>query len=101
MTAYILNLADLAFTLYALGKGGVELNPLMQDIPTMIQHKVATIGFLCCMLELIARGIVTDNPITQKVAMWGLRLCTTVYALICIHHLYFILGGILLWINLQ
>ena len=36
MTAYTLNLFDLAFTLHALSNGGVELNPLMACVPVQI-----------------------------------------------------------------
>ena len=46
MTAYLLNLADLAFTLHALSNGGVELNPLMQCIPFQIFYKIVVVGLL-------------------------------------------------------
>lgn len=44
MTAYILNLADLAFTLHALGHGACELNPLMGSPGVMIAWKVVVVG---------------------------------------------------------
>ena len=51
MTLYLLNLADLLFTLHAIRHGGVELNPLMQNIPFMIFYKTVIIGFLCWWLR--------------------------------------------------
>ena len=47
MTAYLLNLTDLAFTLHALSHGAVELNPLMRSVPVMIAYKVVGVGALC------------------------------------------------------
>ena len=35
MTAYLLNLLDLAFTLYALSHGATELNPAMRCVPIL------------------------------------------------------------------
>lgn len=51
MTLYLLNLADLFFTLHALSHGAVELNPLMQNIPFMIFYKTVIIGLLCWWLR--------------------------------------------------
>lgn len=102
MTVYLLNLADLALTLCALSHGGVELNPLMRSIPVMVAWKTVGVGVLCIVLECVAR---TGHPPQSRfarqlphresqVARWGLRLATAVYAAICIHHFYFIFGGV-------
>lgn len=88
MTPYLLNLLDLSLTLYAIRNGGVELNPLMRCVSFMVAWKVLGVGVLCWLLERLAKNF--------RVARWGLRACTAVYAAVCIHHLIFIFGGILL-----
>ena len=93
MTPYLLNLADLFLTLYALSRGGVELNPLMQSLPVMVAWKVGGVGVLCWMLHVLAK----DKRVPAKpkhLARRGLRLCTAVYAVLCVYHFYFIFGGI-------
>lgn len=77
MTAYTLNLLDLAFTLYALKHGGVELNPAMRCVPIMIAYKTVIVGALC--LWLTKR--------TEPLAKYGLWAITAVYAGIIIWHL--------------
>lgn len=84
MIAYALNLIDLAFTLHALGRGAVELNPLMQSVPVMLGYKVGVAGLLCCCLEVLA--------IKYQVARRGLRALAAVYAAIDIWHIINILG---------
>ena len=79
MTAYVLNLIDLAFTLHALGHGAVELNPLMRSVSVLLGWKVGVAGLLCCCLEILA--------IKYQVAKWGLRICTAVFAVINIWHI--------------
>lgn len=93
MTAYLLNLADLALTLYALQHGGVELNPLMKAIPIMVAWKVCGVGVLCWMLPVLAKDKRVPTKVKHK-ARRGLYLCTVVYGVICIHHLVCI-GGML------
>ena len=83
MTAYLLNLADLALTLYALANGGVELNPLMRSVPVMVAWKVCGVGVLCWWLST------RKEPIAKK----GLLLLIAVYSAVCIYHFYFIFGG--------
>ena len=80
---YLLNLLDLALTLYALSIGCTEMNPLMQSLPIMIFYKVVAVGGLCWVLQ-------------HYRSRRGLRLCTAVYAAVCAYHLYGILliGGI-------
>ena len=92
MTAYLLNLADLALTLYALSRGGVELNPLMRSIPVMVAWKVCGVGVLCWMLHVLAYD--KRSPAKPKrLARRGLSIVTAVYAAVCINHFYFIFGG--------
>ena len=84
MTAYLLNLLDLAFTIYALSLGCAELNPLMQPIPIMIFYKVVVVGLLAAWLS--------RRP--ERAAKVGLRICTAVYAgLDCYHLMCLILIG--------
>lgn len=90
MTPYLLNLLDLALTLYALSRGGVELNPLMQSVPVMVAWKAVGCGVLCYVLHHFARS-------GELVARAGLRICTAVYAAVCIYHFYFVFGGAFLW----
>lgn len=88
MTAYILNLFDLAFTLHALRHGAWEANPLMQSVPFMLGWKVGVVGLLCCALEILATR--------YRSARWGLRVSAAVYAVVNLWHilnLYFILKG--------
>lgn len=81
MTAYILNLLDLAFTLHALRHGGVELNPLMQCVPIMVLSKIFIVGALCFMLDRLARkGYYT--------AQLGLYICAVFFAVIDAWHIY-------------
>lgn len=86
MTPYLLNLLDLALTLHALNHGGVELNPLMQNPAVMVAWKTVGVGVLCAVLHHFARS-------GDKVARWGLNLCTAVYAAVCVYHFYFLLKG--------
>lgn len=77
MTAYCLNLFDLAFTLYALQHGGIELNPLMQCVPFQIIYKVFVVGALCWWL--ITRQ--------ERMAKVGLGVCTAVFAAVNVWHI--------------
>ena len=86
MTAYLLNLADLALTLYALQHGGVELNPLMQNPAVMLAWKTVGVGVLCYLLHHFAQS-------GEMAARWGLRLCACAFALACINNLIFIIFG--------
>ena len=77
MTAYTLNLLDLAFTLHALSRGAVEANPLMRCVPLMIAYKVIVIGILCAWLY-------KQNSSTSRL---GLKLCAAVFACVNIWHI--------------
>ena len=85
MSAYCLNLTDLALTLYALSLDCTELNPLMQPIPTMVAYKVIIVGAACWWLS--------HRP--ERIARVGLNICTAVYAATCVYHFYylFLIGG--------
>ena len=83
MTAYTLNLLDLAFTLHALERGAVEANPLMRSIPVMIAYKVIVIGVLCWWLK-------KQNSSISKVGLW---VCTAVFLCINIYHIINLWGG--------
>ena len=72
MILYILNLIDLACTLYALSIGVQELNPFMQNVPFMIFYKVIIIGTLVWWLSRLRVN---------------LSFCTIVYALVDAWHL--------------
>ena len=76
LLTYILNLFDLAFTLYALYHGGQELNPLLQSVPLMIVYKVVILGALLGWLE--------SRP--ERVARWGLRACAAVSGAVVLWH---------------
>lgn len=76
ITVIVLNWIDLACTLLALRGGGVELNPLMRSVVTMVWYKGAIVPLLA--LWLNARG-------TQE-ARRGLRICAGVYGAVCVWH---------------
>ena len=91
MSTYLLNLADLALTLYALRIGCCELNPLMQSVPAMVVYKTIIVGGLCWVLHHFRK-------VTKK-AERGLTLCAVFYGGLCIYHLFGILmiGGTQPW----
>lgn len=82
MTAYLLNLIDLAFTLYALSHGARELNPLMQSVPFMIAYKVFVIGAICWGLHRLRE---------YRLARFGLNVATAVFAVVNVWHIVSIL----------
>lgn len=78
MTAYLLNILDLLFTLHALSHGGVELNPLMRSVPIMIVSKVFVVGALCWWL----------GKRNEKIAKVGLWIVTVYFAMINAWHIW-------------
>lgn len=76
MTAYILNLFDLAFTLHALNHGAVELNPLMRCVPAMVFYKIIIVGAL---LRWISK-----RP--ERIARVGMKLLTVEYMVMNVWH---------------
>lgn len=78
MTAYLLNILDLLFTLHALSHGGVELNPLMRSVPIMIVSKIFVVGALCWWL----------GKRQEKIAKVGLWIVTAYFAIINAWHIW-------------
>ena len=78
MTAYLLNLIDLALTLYALRHGAYELNPLMQSVPIMIAYKVFVIGAICWVLHRLRE---------YRLARFGLNMAAVVFAAADLWHI--------------
>ena len=76
-TAYLLNLADLAFTLHALGHGAVELNPIMRCVPLQIFYKVFVVGALLWWL----------STRKEKIARLGIKTATAVFAAVDLWHI--------------
>ena len=88
MIAYILNLIDLACTLYALRIGAVELNPMMASVPVMVVYKLVVVGLLAAWL----------SRRREKLARIGLRLCTAAYTILaCYHVICLLLIGGMIW----
>lgn len=84
MTAYILNLLDLAFTLHVLDNGGVELNPvirwMMEVHPALFPlPKTVLAGLLCWWLERKSQTI----PAARK----GLIAITAYYGAVVLWHI--------------
>jgi hypothetical protein len=79
MFLYLLNLFDLAFTIHAVSRGVMELNPLMRNIPFMVAWKVLGIGFFCWVLEKLAKNF--------RVSRWGIRICTVAFAAVDLWHI--------------
>lgn len=70
MTLYLLNLADLLFTLHAISHGGTELNPLMQNVPFMIFYKTVIIGLLCWWLRKRNVNLLPLTAVYAVVNVW-------------------------------
>ena len=86
MIAYLLNLIDLACTLYAISIGATELNPLMASVPVMVVYKIVGVGALLWWLSR-QRG---------RLVRIGLNICTVIYATLDLYHLISLIwiGGI-------
>ena len=76
MTAYILNLFDMACTLYAMSVGVEELNPFMRSVPVMVVYKTVIMGLILWWLS--ARK--------ERLAVRGMRVCIVVYAVLAVWH---------------
>ena len=77
MTAYTLNLADLAPTLYAMSHGATELNPLMQNIHVMVLYTTILTGLAIWWLSRQETHLARD----------GMKFCAAVYAAVNIWHI--------------
>lgn len=75
MTAYLLNLAYLFFTLHAFSNGSVELNPLMACVPVQIVYKIIVAGLLIAWLE-------------RRNEKTAITLVTVVYAAVNVWHIW-------------
>jgi hypothetical protein len=71
-----LNFCDLACTLWALRRGCVELNPLLQSAAVMLWYKGMVVPALALWLD--RRG--------TREARRGLTLCAVVYGSVCVWH---------------
>ena len=73
MTPYLLNLCDLFLTLYALSRGGVELNPLMQNPAVMVAWKVGGVGAFCALMQNVECRMQNcgKNYISPKLYAYG------------------------------
>lgn len=76
ITVIALNWVDLVCTLIALRGGGVELNPLMRSVVTMVWYKAAVVPLL--VLILAWQG--------TKEARRALNVCAIVYGAVCVWH---------------
>ena len=90
MTAYLLNLFDLACTYLFLERGGYELNPvarwLLSIHPIAFPFvKVFVTGVLCWLLHLIGKV----EPRTR----YALRIMTGLYAAIAAYYIILFFGG--------
>lgn len=77
MTAYLLTLADLAFTLYALCHGAYELNPLMRNIPFQCFYKAVLVGALLWWL----------STRQERLARFGKKALAAVFAAVDVWHI--------------
>lgn len=77
ITVIALNWVDLVCTLIALRGGGVELNPLMRSVVTMVWYKAAVVPLL--VLALAWQG--------TKEARRALGICAIVYGAVCVWHM--------------
>ena len=88
MIAYLLNLIDLACTLYAISIGATELNPLMAPVPLLVVYKLVVVGLLTVWL----------SRRREWIARLGLRLCTAAYTILaCYHVICLLLIGGMIW----
>ena len=77
MTVYLLNLADLAFTLYALCHGAYELNTLMRNIPFQCFYKAVLVGALLWWL----------STRQERLARFGKKALAAVFAAVDVWHI--------------
>ena len=81
MMLYLLNLFDLACTLYALARGAMELNPLMASVPVMVVYKLIVVGVLAAWLS--------RRP--ERAARYALYVAAVVYGAVDVYHIINIL----------
>lgn len=75
MLLFVLNIADLCFTLYALSLGFSEANPFMRDPVIMVIYKLTIIPILISILRHLS-------------ARWALAMLALVYGIVNLWHIY-------------
>lgn len=70
MTLYLLNLADLFFTLHALSHGAEELNPFMRNVPFMVFYKTIVVGALLWWLRKKGVKLLPLTAVFAAVNLW-------------------------------
>ena len=78
---YVLNLFDLACTLYALSIGATELNPLMRCVPVLVVYKLVVVGALLWWL----------STRRERAARYALYVAAAVYGAVDVYHMINIL----------
>lgn len=81
MIVYILNLIDLACTLYAISIGATELNPLMREVMVMVGYKVVIVWALLWWL----------STRRERAARYALYVAAVVYGAVDVYHMINIL----------
>lgn len=81
MIVYILNLIDLACTLYAISIGATELNPLMREVMVMVGYKVVIVWVLLWWL----------STRRERAARYALYVAAAVYGAVDVYHIINIL----------
>lgn len=81
MIVYILNLIDLACTLYAISIGATELNPLMREVTVMVGYKVVIVLVLLWWL----------STRRERAARLALYVAAVVYGAVDVYHIINIL----------
>lgn len=83
MTAYILNLLDMAFTLHALEHGARELNPI-------VNWMIGVHPWLFPFAKIVLVGVVlwwlNRESQTEPLARWGLKFLAGLYWLVILWH---------------
>lgn len=81
MNAYVLNIFDLACTLYAISIGANELNPLMQSVTVLVAYKIIIVGGLLWWL----------STRRERAARYALYVAAVVYCAVDVYHIINIL----------
>ena len=81
MIVYILNLIDLACTLYAISIGATELNPLMREVMVRVGYKVIIVWALLWWL----------STRRERAARYALCAAAAIYGAVDVYHIINIL----------
>lgn len=86
LTLFVLNLFDMAATLYlVVGQGMQEANPLMA---WLLAIHPAVFALVKILLPGAALAFIAFTAPDSKPLLWCLRIVTVIYALVSILHLY-------------